>query len=175
VTNARMVVDAVSSYVNIGHSVAKSLPPFLNDTSTASVARAAPAFSFSIDNHSNTTGGYGIRLVSSLDRAEMVAGNHQILSLAGADLLFYDAVAGAFKSTDGTNVASVSHDIVADQEMILSVVYDAEVNTLEVGINGTYGTPAAYDDAFASGSALSLLSGASHTWWAGDLQRVGPI
>jgi len=138
-------------------------------TEASSVTVTASEDEFDRANHSDTQGGYYVEWTPSFDTAD-VSGDIEILSVGGgADLLYYDATAGAVKSTDGTNTASQSLSVTAGTTYKIGVAYgDSKLSVLA---DGSWGTEATYDGAFPSGTELVSGEGCPYPEDISDVRR----
>lgn len=164
------VFDAAMSFIDTTLAAAHAALPMLHDASGAPFTLAASDVRADGDNHANTASAYGLRVRPLVSKADMV-GDQVLIAFDTTPVLWYEPDTGLLVGSDGTNTASVAWDAVAGTDVALALVYDDVGGTLEVGVDGTYGTAASYDDSFGTPTDIRLGYSLSAPWALGQLRR----
>lgn len=130
-------------------------------TTTAAVSTTADDYSYAIANHSDTEMTYACEWTPGYSASE-ATGDQEIITLGTApDMLYHDATNGDIESTDGTNTSTKAETITAGTTYDLEVAYSTGADSLQVSVDGTGGSDVAYDDAFPTGTKISLFRNSS--------------
>jgi len=153
--------------LNLPQAQAKGIAPIPTEGTEVSVQGDGP--SFDVANHSNTRGAYYLEWKPSYAGTGVSLG--LINTRNAAEGILYDGTGDRINTFDGTNYGWSETPWPSNQTNKVALVYDADEGSMQVNLNGEWGSVKTYDGDYILGAVMTLFFGQLHSNEMRNLQR----